>query len=131
MSLPPSFWSKVRESDCLIWTGAVNTKGYPCVWVDGVSQLAHRLAYEDVHGAIADDMTIDHTCRVRNCVNVEHLEVVTNAENNRRKRVIDGLKVGGECIKGHRIESSWDLYFHPRGHAECRECRRRPRIRAA
>ena len=28
---------------CVIWTGALNSKGYPCFAVDGVSKLAHRL----------------------------------------------------------------------------------------
>jgi hypothetical protein len=132
MTLPATFWSHTRRSDCVIWFGAVNTKGYPCVNVDGRSQLAHRLAYEDAVGPIPDGYTIDHLCRVRNCVNPDHLEVVTVAENNRRKRTIAGLQIGGECIRGHQI-TELTAYRHPRGHIECRECRRRKphRVEAA
>jgi hypothetical protein len=122
--LPERFWAKVRPTDCLIWTGAVNTKGYPCFLVGGVSTLAHRLAYEDAHGPIPDGYTIDHTCRVRNCVNPQHLEAVTIAENNRRARIVGGLRVGGECVNGHELADEAAVYQHPRGHLECRECRR-------
>lgn len=120
--LPANFWAKTGRTDCTIWTGAVNSKGYGCFAVGGVSYLAHRLAYEDVRGPIADGMTIDHMCRVRNCVNVDHLEVVTVAENNRRKRG-GPMFLGGECSRGHRLTEG-NAYKHPRGHVECRECRR-------
>ena len=123
MSLPASFWNKTRETDCIVWTGAVNTKGYPCFGIDGKSQLAHRLAYEDARGPIPEGYTIDHLCRVRNCVNVDHLEVVTIAENNRRKQVAGGLRIGGECARGHDLPDEAAVYRHPRGHLECRTCR--------
>lgn len=129
-NLPEHFWSKTRTTDCLIWMGAVNTKGYPCFAVNGVSTLAHRLAYEDARGPIPDGYTIDHKCRVRNCVNVDHLEVVTIAENNRRKRIPGGLAVGVTCLNGHYLASDADIYVHPRGFAECRECRRNTKRRA-
>jgi hypothetical protein len=50
----------------------------------GRSQLAHRVYYEDAHGPIPDGLTLDHLCRVPACVNPDHLEPVTQAENNRR-----------------------------------------------
>lgn len=45
---------------------------------------AHRFSYQWFRGPIPDDMTIDHLCQVRECVNPWHLEVVTRAENTRR-----------------------------------------------
>lgn len=122
MTLPANFWAKTRTTDCLIWTGAVNTKGYPCIAIGQVSTLAHRVAYEDVHGPIPDGMTIDHKCRVRNCVKVEHLEVVSIAENNRRRRVAGGIRIGSVCRNGHEVTAE-SIYFHPRGHTECGACR--------
>lgn len=124
--LPDNFWTKVRESDCWIWYGAVNNKGYGCFAVGRKSVLAHRLAYEDARGPIPKGMTIDHVCRVRNCVNPNHLEVVTIAENNRRKKVAGGLAIGGSCHKGHYLADESSVYRHPRGHVECRQCRRKP-----
>jgi hypothetical protein len=126
MSLPDAFWAKTAETDCIVWQGAQNTKGYGCFAVDRVAQLAHRLAWEDVYGPIPEDMTIDHLCRVRTCVNVAHLELVTIAENNRRKKTPGGLHVGDTCIAGHPI-TELTVYRHPRGHVECRECRREQR----
>lgn len=123
--LPDTFWAKTATTDCIVWTGAVNSKGYPCFAVDGVSHLAHRLAWEAAQGSIPDGLTIDHTCRVRNCVNVDHLELVTVAENTRRRfRAAGGLDVGGTCANEHKITSEDDVYVNPRGRRECRECRR-------
>lgn len=127
MSLPPNFYAKTAPSDCIVWTGALNSRGYPCFAVDGVSQLAHRLAYEDAHGPIADDLTVDHLCGYRRCVNPAHLEAVTSAENNRRAREARGFFVGGTCGKGHVLDGD-NLYRHPRGQLVCRMCEqgRRP-----
>lgn len=131
MSLPDIFWAKTRTSpDCIVWTGACNSKGYPCIAIHGVSHLAHRVAWEDVNGPIPEGLTIDHDCRVRNCVNVDHLELVTIAENNRRKRMAGGLVPGGVCIRDHVLTED-NIYRHPRGHIECATCRRRRPHRVA
>lgn len=121
MSLPDTFRSKTAPSDCIVWTGALNSRGYGCYAVDGVSHLAHRLAYIDAHGPIPDGLQIDHLCCNKRCVNPEHLEPVTNRENVRRARA---LRVGTFCANGHLIEAADDIYRNPRGRQECRACRR-------
>ena len=122
--LPSKFWSKTAiDTGCVLWIGAVNSKGYGCFAVAGVSKLAHRVVWEDTHGPIPDELQLDHLCRVRNCVNVDHLELVSASENQRRKPV--RIEVGGECPSGHPIGSTGDLYISPkRRTAECRACRR-------
>lgn len=129
MSLPDSFWAKTAPAtDCVVWRGAQNSKGYGCFAVNGVSKLAHRVAWEDVHGPIPDGLTLDHRCRVHACVNVAHLELVTVAENTRRQPRV--LRVGGECRNGHRIASAADMYVNERkGTRECRACRRTAKAR--
>lgn len=124
MTLPANFTAKTARTDCIVWVGACNSKGYGCFGVDGVSQLAHRVAWEDANGPIPEGLTIDHLCRVHNCVRVDHMELVSIAENNRRKRIAGGLRIGGECIRGHALSSPADLYYSPRGATECRECLR-------
>lgn len=126
MSLPAAFWMKATTTDCIVWTGAQNSKGYGCFAIHGVSHLAHRLAWEDAHGHIPDGMTVDHLCRVRSCVNVAHLELVASRENTRRAIA---LRVGEDCKRGHRIASEADLYMRKNGIVECRECRRAAKSR--
>ena len=87
IALPPAFAVKAMASTCTVWVGATNTRGYALISVNGRVELAHRVAYAAVHGPIAEGMVIDHLCRVRNCVKVEHLEAVTTAENVRARTV--------------------------------------------
>lgn len=68
---------------CLIWTGKTTTAGYGTF--TSAQKYVHRYAWERVNGPIPEGLTIDHLCRVRNCVNPDHLEVVTREENSRRE----------------------------------------------
>lgn len=81
------FWSKVARtsSGCLVWTGYCNENGYGYFRIDHERiYRAHRFAYQMEVGPIPDGLELDHLCRVRNCVNPEHLEPVTAVENMRR-----------------------------------------------
>ena len=128
--LADRFWSKTAPAtDCIVWRGAQNTKGYGCYAINGVSHLAHRLAWEAVHGPLPAGLTIDHLCRVRACVNVEHMELVSVAENIRRQP--RRLQVGGQCRNGHQISSDADLYVRGAGASECRACRASAKRRAS
>lgn len=42
---------------------------------------AHRMAWEAVFGAIPDGMVVRHRCDNPPCINVEHLELGTQAQN--------------------------------------------------
>lgn len=122
MSLPATFHAKTRPSDCIVWTGALNSRGYGCFAIAGKSYLAHRIAYEDAHGPIDEGMTIDHLCSQKRCVNPDHLEMVTRGENNRRGH---SLEVGMFCQGGeHLIETEDDLYVNPIGRRQCVRCMR-------
>ena len=77
---------KDAVTGCWLWTDALNTNGYGVVW-DPAKQKqskAHRVAYEELVGAIPDELPIDHLCRNRACINPEHLQPVTLGENVRR-----------------------------------------------
>lgn len=43
--------------------------------------LAHKWIWEDRNGPVPDGMDLDHLCRNRSCVNPDHLEPVSRAEN--------------------------------------------------
>lgn len=74
---------------CLLWTGSTNPDGYGVISVRDekgryVSRSVHRELYSATVSLIPDGMEADHLCKVRNCCNTKHLEVVTHAENTRR-----------------------------------------------
>jgi hypothetical protein len=80
---------------CWIFTGATHGKysglhiGSKC---DGTrrNEYAHRLSYETFTGPIPDGLEIDHLCRVKRCINPDHLEAVTHKVNCER-RDADGV----------------------------------------
>jgi|GEM_PF-982459 len=59
--------------------------GYVRVHRDTRLLLGHVAVFEEYREKIPEGMTLDHLCRTRNCVNPAHMEVVTLAENNRRR----------------------------------------------
>lgn len=74
-------------SGCWLWQGATadgTSKGYGRIDYCGTRWKVHRLAWVYLRGPIPEGLEIDHLCRVRNCFNPDHLEVVTRTENNRR-----------------------------------------------
>ena len=98
--------------DCWLWTGPPDRYGYGTLTRNNRNIKVHRWVYENLVGDIGADLTIDHLCRVRLCVNPDHLEPVTNAENLRRG------KVRHVCKNGHR-RFPWNL-----NDRNCKECRR-------
>lgn len=73
-------------SECWNWRGAKNSSGYGCTTDGhGRSMLAHRKAYTILVGPIEGDLTIDHLCRNKLCMNAAHMEPVTREENSSRK----------------------------------------------
>lgn len=79
------FWAKVSKGpDCWLWLAARTPKGYGQFSPHRQHVYAHRYAYELLVGPIPSDLTIDHLCEVKGCVNPAHMEVVTRGENTRR-----------------------------------------------
>lgn len=72
------------ENGCWIYTGKLGKNGYGYIGVDGKTKLAHRVSYELSIGPIPEGLQLDHLCRVRSCINPDHLEPVTNRENGLR-----------------------------------------------
>jgi len=87
--IPPTFFQRLFDKmdvtpDCWRWKRPNRQLGYGYVFFEGKHVPAHRIVYTFLVGPIADGLEIDHLCRVRACVNPDHLEPVTHAENIRR-----------------------------------------------
>lgn len=74
---------KVR-SLCWRWPYGKNKHGYGVISRDGKCVDAHKFLYEIIKGKTPHGSELDHTCRNRWCVNPEHQEPVSHAENCRR-----------------------------------------------
>ena len=126
--LPDRFWNKVTPepvSGCWLWQGAQVHNGYGVTRTPERLLYAHRVAYEAARGPIADGLSVDHLCRVRHCVNPEHLEAVTQRENIRRGD--QGKTWGTEthCRYGHEYAAGNAAPRAGRINGKaCRECNR-------
>ena len=72
-----------------VYRGALNHNQYAIMSVGGKKVArAHRVAYTIAHGPIPFGFHVDHVwlkgCRSRACVRPEHLEAITQAQNNAR-----------------------------------------------
>lgn len=112
----------VREGDCQIWQGATNNKGYGSVRHLGVTHLAHRVIFTEMVGPIEEGMTVDHLCCNKRCMNVFHMELVTRAENSRRKNERQTHCIAGHPLSGSNLRTSLKSDGHV--HRVCNTCQR-------
>lgn len=104
---------------CWLWTGGKTGVGYAeARWNGRTVGNLHRPIYQAIKGTIPDDAVLDHLCRVRHCLNPDHLEVTTHRVN-----ILRGT--GGSarnatkthCPNGHPYD------IQQGGVRGCRQCR--------
>lgn len=69
------------NSGCFVWAGTTRPDGYALFSVKGRSILAARVAWELANGPVPKGMEIRHKCHQRFCVNPDHLQLGTHAQN--------------------------------------------------
>lgn len=120
----------VPFAGCWIWIGDISDKGYGRVRRGPVGasgrpsyRFAHRVIYELERGPVPDGLELDHLCRVRCCVNPDHLEAVTHAQNMERGNSGINFRTRTHCPQGHQYDAE-NTGISNGGHRVCRACRR-------
>ncbi len=112
---------KGAPGQCWLWVGGHNNMGY------GMHKccLAHRVAYERMHGPIPEGMMVCHSCDNPGCINPDHLWLGTNADNQRdaSRKLRQPAQSKTHCLHGHEFtdENTIRRGFRAR---QCRECGR-------
>lgn len=130
------FWRNVHKNGpipphypelgpCWLWTGTISSTGYGNFGIkeEGIWKRVnvHRFSYQTFVGLVPIGFELDHLCRVRACVNTNHLEPVTHRENAIRG-CHENIRYHnlGICKRGH--EQTVDN--KRKGNRGCRECSR-------
>lgn len=106
------FLSKVEKSPdgCWLWTDTLTISGYGTFspFFGKRTQYAHRYSYQQFVGPITRAKpVIDHRCRVRSCVNPDHLRAVTSAENAQNLSLKSNNRSGRRGVHYDRRRDSW------------------------
>lgn len=104
-NLPEDVLTRYNESlgGCHLYTGALDRHGYGQFCYSGYNgHRAHVVAWLVTNGDIPAGLVIDHMCGMKNCINVEHMQLLTAEENAQDGRDRKARPI--ECRRGHRGE---------------------------
>ena len=117
-------WIPEPNTGCWLWTGPVSKDGYGQFKMSHFQWKAHRASWQMYRGEIPPGMQIDHICRVRSCVNPDHLRVVTQRTNVLENSI--GLAAQNlsktHCPRGHPL-SGKNLRTVKNAETNSRRCR--------
>ena len=113
-----------ERTGCWEWLGFRND-GYGQVTYRGKVLRAHRLSWRVLRGPLSDDLSLDHLCLNKGCVNPDHLDPCTSGENTlRAPHTLTAInKAKRACHRGHPF-SAVNTYRPPAGGRRCRSCQR-------
>lgn len=104
------------DNECWLYAGRINSNGYGIL----NDRYVHRIMWEQYNDKIPDGMQIDHLCRVRQCINPDHLEPVSPRVNTLRGDGIAAkLARRTKCNYGHNFDSTGY-----QGYRRCSTCNR-------
>lgn len=138
IELRPSLAKNIRidsVSGCWLYQGCTDVWGY--AYYQGMNGgkrfgKAHRAAYTLLVGPVPEGLVLDHICRMKHCVNPQHLRAVTPRIN----ALENSIGPAARNIRKDRCPKCDAEYFRrPRTDRtvgvsrNCRECRRLYAIR--
>jgi HNH endonuclease len=125
LGLPDRVEAKIQtepNSGCWLWTGTLLNNGYGRLKANRRHVLAHRFVYEELIRKIPENLTLDHKCRIRCCVNPEHLEPVTGRINTLRGLSPPAKNASkSHCKNGHEFDEE-NTQLRDSGYRRCRHC---------
>ena len=96
----------VKQGDCHEWQGPLDRDGYGTFYLRRRGRRAHRVGWFAHNGPIPEGMVVNHSCRNRACVNVQHLRLFTVTENalsdSSSLAYINSRKI--HCPRGHTYD---------------------------
>jgi len=104
---------------CSLFVGKRDRDGYGVVWSGSKPpRRAHSVAWEEARGPVPQGKELEHRCRRRNCVRIEHLKLVTRSQNEKLKSWARRARET-RCEAGHDMR---DCITTPEGGRLCRRC---------
>ena len=104
---------------CWFWTGGISANGYGKFYWARQMHCAHRWLYETINGPIPDGYEPHHICRVRPCVNLDHLRAIPIPDHRRGHHIFRSAPPT-HCKNGHEFTES-NIYRWAK-HPERRYC---------
>jgi hypothetical protein len=93
-----AFWARVKRgatSECWLWDGARNSRGYGYLTFAGVGYTAHALAFRLSHAALGNgSLRVGQDCGNKLCCNPAHLNARFRPSVGGAIRTADARKRG-------------------------------------
>jgi len=121
-------WSKTiidPKTNCQLWKGSIYWNGYGQIYIHGISQAVHIVAYKLLIGKPKNlVLHNDKLCNHKNCWNPEHLYDGTQSDNmiDRHQKWTHYNSDKTHCPQNHEFTNDNTGYY--RGTRYCKTCKK-------
>lgn len=113
----------VNSNGCIDWIGSLNKQqGSGIFFFNGRPWVAHRIAYCLENGNPPRNLIIIQLCKNKICVNTDHLEAVSRAENIFRSESNFNHSRKLACPRGHSLSGKNLINTPKRVGRACKPC---------